>query len=307
MKKLEKDMKEEVSNYINYLKKELNFSDNTALNYERDLNKYGDYLEKNKINYKNVTRDDIRNYLVYLDYQKLKNSSISRKISCIRSFYNYLVNEELITHNVFKTISNPKIERKLPNFLNYEEMRTILESIDISTPIGLRNRLLIELFYATGCRVSELVGIHLKDIDLNDKTIRIMGKGSKERIIYYGEYAEEILNKYLNNVRDSFILNNDLGFLFYDKKGNPLTVAETENIVKDIVKDLSLKSHVTPHTFRHTFATHLLNNGADIKTVQELLGHSNLNTTGIYTHITNDRLREVYLKTFPRNKKEMEQ
>lgn len=298
-------MIETVAAYSNYLKKELNFSDNTILSYSRDLNKYRLYLEKKGIDYKSITRDEIRDYLKYLDNLNLKNSSISRNISCIRSFYTFLLNENIIEHNIFKTISNPKIERKLPNFLSYEEMRKILDSIDISTAIGLRNRLLIEMFYATGCRVSELVSIKLLDIDEDASTIRIMGKGSKERIVYYGEYAQDILKRYLCTARKELLSDKNNDYLFISKKGEPLTIIEVESIVKDIVKNLSIKGNVTPHTFRHTFATHMLNNGADIKTVQELLGHSNLNTTGIYTHVSNDRLREVYLKTFPR-KKEIE-
>ena len=153
-------------------------------------------------------------------------------------------------------------------------------------------RLLIELFYSTGCRVGEMVNIKVSDIDLENKTIKVMGKGSKERIVYYGDYASQYLNMYLKTGKSKY--------LFTSKEGNKLTIYEVEEIVKDIMKHISIKTHVTPHTLRHTFATHLLNNGADIKTVQELLGHANLSTTGIYTHVSSDRLKDVYFKTFKR-------
>ena len=223
----------------------------------------------------------------------LKNSTISRRISALRTFYNYLMNEGLINSNIFLNVKNPKLEKKLPNYLNYTEMEELLESIDIKTDEGLKRRLLIEMFYSTGCRVSEIINIKVKDIDFLNKKIRIMGKGSKDRIVYYGDYAKKYLDKYLSKGLDK-------DYLFVNKHGDKYTVEEIELIVKDIMKHLSIKTHVTPHTLRHTFATHLLNNGADIRSVQELLGHSNLSTTGIYTHVSSDRLKEVYFKTFKR-------
>ena len=287
-----------LSEYKIYLLKELNVSNNTIISYERDINEYLEYLGNNHINYLKINRDNVINYLKFLDVKKLKNSTISRKISSIRGFYDFLKEKELIDVNIFKQIKNPKLERKLPNYLSYEEMRVILNSLDIKKDEGLYKRLIVELFYATGVRVSELANIKIFDINRNEKTIRIFGKGRKERIVYYGEYASEMLDLYLNRIRNKLNYKNE--YLFLDKDGHKLTIFKIENIIKDIVKDLSIKCHVTPHTFRHTFATHLLNNGADIRTVQELLGHENLNTTGIYTHVSNERLKEIYLKTFKR-------
>lgn len=277
-----------VADYLSFLKKNLNFSDNTIISYQSDLDDFFSFLEKNKKNYKNINKDDVTSYLKYLDEKKLSNQTVSRKISCLRSFYNYLEKEKMVNENIFKNIRNPKIRRKLPNYLSYEELRIIFDSID-----DLEKRLIIEIFYATGCRVSELINIKIQDIDFTKNTIRIYGKGSKERIVYFGEYAREYLDKYLRKQEKS-------KYLFTTKKKEKYTVNEVERIIKDIVKNLSIKTHVTPHTLRHTFATHLLNNGADIKSVQELLGHSSLNTTGIYTHLTNERVKEVYLKTFDR-------
>ncbi len=283
---------EEVGKFIEYLSKELNYSDNTVISYEEDINNYLEYLKKQNINYKKIDNIAIRNYLKYLDDLNLKNSTIARRISALRTFYNYLLNKGLVDTNLFNSIRNPKIEKKLPNYLSYEELARILDNIDISTFIGLRNRLMVEMFYATGCRVSEITNIKVNDIDKSNNSIRIMGKGSKERIVYFGEYARDYLDRYLPLI--------DCVYLFTNEAKEKLSVHDVEYIIKDLVKNLALKTHVTPHTLRHTFATHLLNNGADIKTVQELLGHSSLNTTGIYTHVSNERIKEVYRKTFNR-------
>lgn len=288
-------MEEIVYKFLDYMKLELNYSENTINNYQLDLADFFAFIKKNNLDYLHFNRDGVRAYLKYLDDCNLKNSTISRKISCLRSFYNYLMNNGLIEYNIFRSIRNPKIERKLPNYLNYNEMEDLLESIDTSTQKGLERRLLIEMFYSTGCRVSEITNIKLKDINRENKTIRIMGKGSKERIVYYGEYAQMYLDKYLRDEKKDI---ND--YLFLNEKQEKLKVFEVEEIVREIVNVLSIKTHITPHTLRHTFATHLLNNGADIKTVQHLLGHSNLSTTGIYTHVSSDRLKDIYFKTFKR-------
>lgn len=290
-----KNMDQEIVKYLKYLNKELNFSKNTIDSYRKDLADFFCFVNRQGIDYLSINRYDVREYLKYLDELKLKNSTIARRISAIRSFYNYLLSMGIISNNIFNSIRNPKLEKRLPNYLSYEELGDILDSIDISTPTGIRNRLLIEMFYATGCRVSELINIKMSDINFTNKSIRIMGKGSKERIVYYGDYAQIYLNMYLETE-----FNKDSKYLFLNDKKDAMSVQDVEVIIRYIVKDLALKTHVTPHTLRHTFATHLLNNGADIKSVQELLGHASLNTTGIYTHVSNERLKEVYLKTFNR-------
>ena len=287
-------MKEvQVDKFLFFLKVELNYSELTIKSYQLDLTDFFGYIESKKINYLTIANHDVRGYLKYLDSCNLKNSTISRRISTLRTFYNYLVDENIVENNVFHNVKNPKLEKKLPNYLNYNEMEELLESIDISTTEGLEKRLLIEMFYSTGCRVSEMINVKISDIDFTNKTIRIMGKGSKERIVYFGDYASKYLDNYLSKVKCD-------KYLFTNKKGEKLTINEVEQIVKDIMKHISIKTHVTPHTLRHTFATHLLNNGADIKTVQELLGHANLSTTGIYTHVSSDRLKDIYFKTFKR-------
>lgn len=283
---------QDLGNFLEYLNKELNYSENTEISYREDITNFLNYLEKKQLNYKKIDGEIIRDYLKYLDEAKLKNSTIARRISALRTFYNYLLNKNIVDTNLFNSIRNPKLEKKLPNYLSYEELAKILDNIDISTKIGLRNRLLVEMFYATGCRVSEMINIKVSDINKSNNSIRIMGKGSKERIVYFGEYARDYLDRYLPLI--------DTDYLFTQESRDKLSIHDVEYIISDLVKNLALKTHVTPHTLRHTFATHLLNNGADIKTVQELLGHSSLNTTGIYTHVSNERIKEVYRKTFNR-------
>ena len=283
---------EDLRKFLEYLTKELNYSDNTEISYSEDITNFLNYLEKKQLNYKKIDGEIIRDYLKYLDEAKLKNSTIARRISALRTFYNYLLDKNIVDTNLFNSIRNPKLEKKLPNYLSYEELAKILDNIDISTKVGLRNRLLVEMFYATGCRVSEMINIKVRDINKSNNSIRIMGKGKKMRIVYFGEYARDYLDRYLPLIATDY--------LFTQESGDKLSIHDVEYIISDLVKNLALKTHVTPHTLRHTFATHLLNNGADIKTVQELLGHSSLNTTGIYTHVSNERIKEVYRKTFNR-------
>ncbi len=283
----------EVDNFLYFLKKELNYSDYTIKNYQLDLTDFFKYVDKSNIDFLSIENIHVRGYLKYLDTCNLKNTTISRRISALRTFYNYLLEKGLVKSNIFLNVKNPKLEKKLPNYLNYTEIEELLASIDIKTDEGLERRLLIEMFYSTGCRVGEMVNVKISDIDFSSKTIKVMGKGSKERIVYYGDYASKYLEDYLKN-------KDKKGYLFTNKRGEKLTIEEVEYIVRDIMKHISIKTHVTPHTLRHTFATHLLNNGADIRTVQELLGHANLSTTGIYTHVSSDRLKDVYFKTFKR-------
>lgn len=283
----------EIDNFLYFLKKELNYSDYTVKNYQLDLTDFFKYVNKSNIDFLNIENIHVRGYLKYLDTCNLKNTTISRRISALRTFYNYLLEKGFVKSNIFLNVKNPKLEKKLPNYLNYTEIEELLASIDTRTDEGLERRLLIEMFYSTGCRVGEMVNVKISDIDFNSKTIKVMGKGSKERIVYYGDYASKYLEDYLDN-------KDKKGYLFTNKMGEKLTIEEVEYIVRDIMKHISIKTHVTPHTLRHTFATHLLNNGADIRTVQELLGHANLSTTGIYTHVSSDRLKDVYFKTFKR-------
>lgn len=287
--------------FLNYLVNERNYpNDTTAKNYELDLLNYQDFLKENNLNYLKITKDDIRSYLKYLDKLKYKNSSISRHLSSLRTFYGFLVNEGAIESNIFKSISSPKKKKQLPNFLQYDEVEKMLSVCDLKEPLHIRNRLIIETLYDTGIRVSELVNIKLNDLNIATKEIRVLGKGSKERIVYFGDYEIDILNLYLNQARPKLLKNKSSDYLLLNHLGDRLTDRGVRLIISDVIKKASLKHKVSPHTLRHTFATHLLNEGADLKSVQELLGHSSLSTTQIYTHVSNERLRSVYLKSHPR-------
>jgi tyrosine recombinase XerD len=291
-------MKELIDSYLIYLDKELNYSDDTIDNYRRDLNNYCDYLNKNNISYKKITKLEILDYLKYLDDIKLNNKSISRHLSSLRSFYNYLVEIKDIDSNIFKRIKNPKVEKKLPNYLSINEVEELLNSINENTKEEIRDKCLFELMYSTGMRVSEVSDLKVKNINLSDNTIRVLGKGSKERIVFYGEYFKDIINKYFK-VRDKFLIKGNIDNLFINKNGDKLSRESITYIVNKIERKSGINHKISPHILRHSFATHLLDNGADIRSVQELLGHENLDTTEIYTHVSNERLRSEYLKYHP--------
>lgn len=284
--------------YLEYIEKELNYSNLTMDNYKRDILIYKEFLDIYNYNYITIGKNEIMDYLKYLDGFKYKNKSISRNLSSLRAFYSYLVEIKIISTNVFKRVRNPKVSKKLPNYLSIIEVEEILDGIDEITKEDIRNKCLFELMYSTGMRVSEVSDLILKDIDLKEKSIKVMGKGSKERFVYYGDCLSNLLNKYLR-VRDEFIRNKDNEFLFVNKLGDKLSRQSIEYIINKIMAKSVVNHKISPHTLRHTYATHLLDNGADLKSVQELLGHESLDTTEIYTHISNERLRSEYMKYHP--------
>ena len=300
------DFLNNINKFIKYLKNEKRYPETTITSYSKDLDNYYGFITAKKINYQNITKEEIRMYLKYLDELKYSKSTISRILSALRHFYSFLVTHNIVTTNEFKLIKNPKKDKKLPNFLQSDELDKIFSSIDTSTPLGLRNRLIIELLYATGLRVSEITNLKINDIDLSNREIKVYGKGGKERIVLFGDYAKKYLNEYLSTSRIELLNGQKSPYLLINHNGEELTSRGVEYIIDEIVKECALKHHISPHTLRHTFATDMLNNGADLKSVQELLGHSSLSTTQIYTHITNDRLRSVYLKSFPRTKEKVD-
>lgn len=291
---------ERIKEFTNYLQKERRYPETTINSYARDIEQYYEFLKENKIEDKDISNDEIRSYLKHMDELKYSKSTISRNLSALRHYYNYLMISYNYKNNPFKQIRNPKKDKKIPNFLQYDELENIINSIPLDNALDVRNRLIIELLYATGLRVSELTSLEVNQINYSGREIKVVGKGNKERIVYFGEYCEEILKLYLRNYRNELLNSKRNDYLLLNKDGNPLSSRGVELIINKIIKELALKHNVSPHTLRHTFATDLLNNGADLKSVQELLGHSSLSTTQIYTHITNERLRSVYLKSFPR-------
>lgn len=290
-----------IDKFLDYLKYERNYSNNTIIAYENNIRGFLSYCKiKNVKNMNEVNYQFIRGYISYLYKQKYQAKSITRILSALRSFFKYLKREEKISTNPLDLITSPKVEKKLPKYLTINDVEKILNAPDMSNKIGIRDAFILELLYVTGIRVSELTNIKLNDISIVEKKIKIMGKGSKERIVYYGTRCQELLNKYLN-IRNDFLKQaND--YLVLSNTGKQISAREIRNIINRLKVKAGIDINISPHTFRHTFATHMLNEGADLRSVQELLGHENLSTTTIYTHLTNEKLRRTYLSTHPRAK-----
>lgn len=286
-----------INDFLEYLTVIKKHSDNTINSYRIDLI---EFYEINN-NLLNVSEDDVFRYLKYLYDRDLNRNSISRKLSSIRTFYNYLVNNDLVKVNYFSDISNPKKNKNLPHYLKDDEINKLFSIPDTSTALGQRNLLIIEMLYATGVRVSELVNIKLKDIDIYNDSIKIRGKGNKERIVFFGSFCKSALEIYLDEGRKELDKKGSI-YLFLNKFGNKLSDRMIRNILDDLILKAGVEKHVHPHMIRHTFATDMLNSGADLMTVKELLGHESINTTSIYTHVSNEQIRRVYENCHPRAK-----
>ena len=289
-----------LSEYLEYLKYQKNYSDETIHSYSIDIEEFLDYINSECINICEVGYDVVKAWLIHLDEKKNKSTTVSRKISSLRGFYKYLINNKVIDSNPFSLVSLPKKERHLPRFFYYNELEEMFQVPKLNTALGQRDRLLLEMLYATGVRVSELVNIKVSDI--NGEEIKVLGKGNKERIVEFGDYAESILELYLNEGYKSLNVKKS-EYLFLNNRGGKLTTRGVRYILDNIINKTTIDKKISPHMLRHTFATPLLNEGCDLLTVQELLGHESLTATSIYTHITNDRLKEVYFKCHPRAKK----
>ncbi len=294
-------MEEHIDGFLDYIKVEKNFSDNTELNYGIDLEEFKKYLKSKRVSYTNLKYEDILRYIKYLKEEcEFNPTSINRHLSCLRSFYNYLLLNNVVTSNPFKLVRSQKKELKLPNYMKYSEFEDMINSIPDNT-LGIRNRCIFEVLLCSGARVSELISIKVDDIDFNSCSIKVLGKGNKERLIFLNEHAIDSLKDYLDNSRNELLDNRKSERLFINHIGGDLTTRGVRDIIDNIIKKAALNIKVTPHMFRHTFATMLLNEGCSLKSVQELLGHANLSTTSIYTHVSNDRIKDVYFHTHPRN------
>jgi integrase/recombinase XerC len=288
--------------YIQYLEAERNASPYTVRNYRADLADFFKFLKKKELTLLDeVDRHVLRDYLSHLVERGIAKASIARKLSAIRSFFRYLVREEIIAKNPIEQVSSPKLDKRLPSFLTKEEMEKLLNAPDLPTPLGQRDRALLELLYASGLRVSELVGLTLEQIDLESNEIRVWGKGSKERMVLMGVPAAEALKSYIGEGRLQLQLQSKkkTSALFLDRYGQPLTERSVQRLLNQYAKKAGIGKRVHPHMLRHTFATHLLDGGADLRVVQELLGHARLTSTQIYTHVTKGQARKVYLAAHP--------
>ena len=286
-----------IDEFLEYLLVVKKHSDNTITNYRVDLVEFYNYNGNNI----DINKDDINKYLMYLYDNNISKSSIARKLSSLRTFYDYLLKKDIVKINYFKMFKNPKKERSLPKYVKEEDIDKMFLVPNTRTWIGQRNILIIRMLYSTGVRISELVNIKINDININDRTIRILGKGSKERIVVFGNNTKEVLEDYLNRGRREVDIHNS-NYLFLNKDGNRLSTRYIRKIIDDIIFKASIEMHVSPHMLRHTFATGMLNNGADLVSVKDLLGHESLNTTSIYTHVSDDKIREIYNKAHPRAK-----
>ncbi|SFM32453.1 integrase/recombinase XerC [Gracilibacillus orientalis] len=292
--------------YLDYLQIEKNASKLTIEAYEKDLADFFNFLtSENLQSLQDVNYSIIRTYLTTLYDKNLSRRSINRRISSLRSFYKFLLREEMAFENPFVHLHLPKTAHPIPEFVYQEEMKILFESIDQSTALGKRNIAILEVLYGTGVRVSECVQLTIDSVDLDLQTILVTGKGNKERYVPFGEYASQALQLYLKESRSLLITEKSQphNVLFLNARGNPLTARGVRLIINKLVEEAAITLHIHPHKLRHSFATHLLDNGADLRAVQELLGHSHLSSTQIYTHVSKDRLSHVYKTAHPRAKR----
>ena len=294
-------MEAELRSFRLYLETERHASPYTLRNYTSDLKEFRQLLgQKGVSSWEGVGREVLRDYLASLLERGIARSSISRKFSALRSFYKYLVREKKVPADPTRSTSVPKKEARLPSFLTREEMISLLKAPDLSTPAGLRDQALLELLYASGLRVSEIVGLDVADVDLAGKEARVWGKRSKERVVVMGRPAATALREYLEKARPALLGQGRSPALFLNIEGKRLTVRSIQKMVKEYAVKAGLEKDIHPHLLRHTFATHLLDGGADLRTVQELLGHESLASTQVYTHISQSQARRVYTRAHPR-------
>ncbi|EJG5440915.1 tyrosine recombinase XerC [Staphylococcus pseudintermedius] len=294
-------MKQIQEQFLDMLKRERFFSDHTLKAYHDDLVQFNRFLAQEQLSLTAFKYIDARNYLQTLYDLGLQRTTVSRKISTLRSFYAFWMTQDHEIVNPFVQLVHPKKERYLPTFFYTEEMEALFQTVMQDAHKGLRDRVILELFYATGIRVSEFVSLKTEDVDLEMCWIKVLGKGGKERIVPFGEFCRQSIEQYLAEFAP--IQNVQHPYLITNLKGQPITERGVRYVLNDIVKRTAGVTSIHPHKLRHTFATHLLNEGADLRTVQSLLGHVNLSTTGRYTHVTNQQLRNVYLQAHPRAKK----
>lgn len=290
-----------VDQFINYLAVDRGLAKNTLESYGRDLRQFQTYLQNGKFeDIKDSSRTTIVDYLNSLKSQGKAVSTISRNIAALKSFYQYLVKEKYLEHDPAEKLETPKLEKKLPKILSIAEVEELLKQPNVRLSVGLRDKGMLELLYATGIRVSEIIALNISDVNLDMGYVKCYGKGSKERIVPLGSIAVKSVHEYINKGRSKIVRTYEEPALFLNHHGNRLTRQGFWKIIKKYASQANIVKEITPHTLRHSFATHLLENGADLRSVQEMLGHADISTTQIYTQVTKNPLKEVYDKTHPR-------
>lgn len=291
----------ELTEYLDYIKYERKLSFETVKNYEYDLNKFVLFLKKNNISsFSDVRQDDISDYLKSIG--NMNPRSISRNITSINNLFIFLLKDKKVSFNPCEFIDRPKLKKSLPNVLSIDEVTDLLD-IPLTTKFDYRNKAMLEIMYGCGLRVSEVISLKVHDIDMDNDIVRCIGKGSKERIVPINDYALYYLKLYLD-VRGLFIINGRNDYLFLNNHGGPMTRQGFLKNLNKILLEKGIKRHITPHSLRHSFATHMLSGGADIRSIQILLGHSDISTTKIYTHVSNEKIRQDYEDFHPRSKRE---
>lgn len=290
--------KDYINEYIDYLKIDKKYSLNTIKSYKNDLSKFVLF-----INDKDITCLNKKDVISFIENEKLNDKSartISHDLIVIKNFYKYLLKEQIIKVDPTIDIELPKLKKSLPHTLSFDEIDKILD-IELNDKYSYRNKAMLELMYSSGLRISELVNLKMQDIDLEDDIVRIYGKGSKERIVPIGDYAIKYLKKYIYEYRSSLMHNKVSDYIFLNSRGDRISRQAMFKLIKKIIRDKNIKKNVSPHTLRHSFASHMLENGADLRSIQELLGHSDISTTQIYTHISNKKIKENYEESHPHN------
>lgn len=288
--------------FLEYLQMERNYSKYTIEHYQHDISDFFTFMAEQAINeVEKVQYHDARLYLTRLYDKNLARKTVAKKISALRSFYKFLLREQYVESNPFTLLTTPKIEKRLPQFFYENEITLLFNSCETETALGQRNKALLELLYGTGIRVSECCQILLKDLDFYLSTVLVHGKGNKERYVPFGSQACHALDLYINDGRKKLLAGNQsVEALFVNNRGGPLTTRGTRKVLNRMIEKSALDSSIHPHKLRHSFATHLLNNGADLRSVQELLGHAFLSSTQVYTHVTNEHLKKSYMAHHPR-------
>lgn len=288
--------------FLQYLRIEKNASEHTQRQYRQDILQFIDFMRQQTISsFAAVSYLHIRKYLADLQGNDYEKRSIARKLSSLRSYYRYLMREELVSESPLSGVSTPKLDKKLPMFMYVQEIEDLLQAVNLGTPLGLRDRAILETLYSSGIRVSELVGMDLSSMDLRNGFALVFGKGAKERVVPLGSHAIRAIQVYLDRSRPMLIKQDtDEKALFLNHRGGRLSDRSVRRLMDSYLTLIAKSKNISPHTLRHSFATHLLEAGADLRAVQELLGHANVSTTQIYTHVTKDRLRTVYQQSHPR-------
>ncbi|UCH93843.1 MAG: site-specific tyrosine recombinase XerD [Candidatus Aminicenantes bacterium] len=297
-----KEFEADLKRYLAFLEIEKGLAANTIISYEQELRKFRTYLETKKLNHYRVSETDA---LDFIKAESLKNMSFATQahlISVLKSFYRFLAGEEKIDYNPISLVAAPKKWKTLPKYLTVDQVTELLETPDLTTPIGQRDKAVLELMYAAGLRISEVIHLTLNNLYIEEGFLRVMGKGSKERVVPFGETAKEWLVQYLEKTRPVLLKNKLSDVIFLNRSGDPFSRQGLWKVIKGYGKKIGVASQLTPHVLRHSFATHLLERGADLRSIQMMLGHSSISTTEIYTYVAKARVKQIYDKYHPRSK-----